>query len=117
MPPRSLFFGPSPASLVDPDPAFQKLEGKWIVAPVAETLVYKSDRVQPELKRWVDDVAAWDFTFVAPSHFDAKPGTPKDFKAAFASTLGAESSTRPYGDADARLLDGISSTLSSLGVI
>ena len=41
---------------------------------MTETLVYKSDRVRPELKRWVDDVRKWDFTYVSPAHFAAGQG-------------------------------------------
>ena len=64
----SLYFGPSPASLVDPDTSFRTLAGKWIVAPVTDTLIYRSSKVQPEIARWVDDVTKWDFTTIAPSH-------------------------------------------------
>ena len=51
-----------------------------------------------ELARWVDDVASWDFKMIAPSHFDAKPGTPADLRAAFAPTLAttpSEGAPRP----------------------
>ena len=82
----SLYFGPSPASLVDPHPSFDSLTNKvpprtcltfptnvtppvhtptrihpltskWLVAPVTDSLIYRSERVKPELKRWVNDVA------------------------------------------------------------
>ena len=49
----------------------QGLKGKWVVAPVTDSLIYRSDRVKPELARWVDDVSKWDFTTIAPAHFDA----------------------------------------------
>ena len=42
-----------------------------MVAPVTDSLIYRSDRVKPELARWVDDVSKWDFTTIAPAHFDA----------------------------------------------
>ena len=38
----SLFFGPAPQSIVEPHASFAKLPGAWRVAPVTETLVYKS---------------------------------------------------------------------------
>ncbi len=52
----SLFFGPSPDSLVAPSPSFESLKGRWIVAPVTDSLIYRSDRVKPELARWVNDI-------------------------------------------------------------
>ena len=124
----SLFFGPSPATIVDPKPTFQALEGRWVVAPVTDSLIYASDRVQPELARWVDDLARWDFRMIAPSHFDAREGTPEDLRAAFAPTLaksrgGAATdpatpvTARPYNVDDVRLLDGIATELVKLKVI
>ncbi|EOD29887.1 hypothetical protein EMIHUDRAFT_123177, partial [Emiliania huxleyi CCMP1516] len=124
----SLFFGPSPATIVDPKPSFQALEGRWVVAPVTDSLIYASDRVQPELARWVDDLARWDFRMIAPSHFDAREGTPEDLRAAFAPTLaksrgGAATdpatpvTARPYNVDDVRLLDGIATELVKLKVI
>ena len=38
---------------------------------MTDSLIYRSDRVKPELARWVDDVSKWDFTTIAPAHFDA----------------------------------------------
>lgn len=117
----SLFFGPSPASLVDPDASFETLKNRWVVAPVTDSLIYRSDRVKPELTRWVDDVARWDFQMIAPSHFAAREGTPDDLRSAFAPTLAAESSeqraTRPYAKGDVRLLDDIAGQLIKLGII
>ena len=46
-----------------------------MVAPVTDSLIYRSDRVKPELARWVDDVSKWDFTTIAPAHFDAGHAT------------------------------------------
>ena len=46
-----------------------------MVAPVTDSLIYRSDRVKPELARWVDDVSKWDFTTIAPAHFDAGRAT------------------------------------------
>jgi len=113
-----LFFGPSPATLIDPQPAFDSLAGKWIVAPVTDSLIYRSARVGPELSRWVDDVAKWDFTMISPSHFDARPGTPQDLRAAFAPTLQAsESLPKPYSAADSALLEDIAKPLIKLKVI
>ena len=118
----SLFFGPSPASIVDPAPSFALLADKWRVAPVTDTLIYRSERVKPELRRWVDDVARWDFTTIAPSHFAVRPGTPADLKAAFAPTLascedGAPEADRPFDAADAQLLDDIAGPLRALKII
>jgi len=135
----SLFFGPDTASIIDPDPSFQAIKGKWIVAPVTDSLIYKSSKVKPELARWVEDVGQWDFKIIAPSHFDAKEGTPDDFRAAFAPTLAdstrsaskassdfadanmASASTsaaaRPYPERDVRLLDDIAAELIKLGII
>ena len=112
----SLFFGPSPESLVDPEPAFRRLENKWIVAPVTDSLVYRSRKVQPELKRWVADVGKWDVKYISPSHFRAAPGTSKDWTSAFSATLGA-STEKPYCERDAFLLEGISAALTRAGVI
>mmetsp|Transcript_26647 Transcript_26647/g.49053 ORF Transcript_26647/g.49053 Transcript_26647/m.49053 type:complete len:594 (+) Transcript_26647:75-1856(+) len=119
----SLFFGPKPSTLVDPDPSFQKLKGHWIVAPVTNTLIYASDSVKPDLRRWIDDITKWDFKYISPSHFQAGPGTPDDVKEAFAPTL-ASSDTRssgkadrPYDSGDVKLLDDISSGLKTLKVI
>ena len=38
--------------------SFALLADKWRVAPVTDTLIYRSERVRPELRRWVDDVPA-----------------------------------------------------------
>lgn len=46
----SLYFGPSPSTLVDPQPSFKALENKWLVAPVTDSLIYRSDRVKPEVR-------------------------------------------------------------------
>jgi len=117
----SLFFGPSPDSLVQPDASFETLKDKWVVAPVTDSLIYRSDRVKPELARWVDDVARWDFQTISPSHFAAREGTPDDLRSAFAPTLAAEATeqraTRPYAKGDVRLLDDIAGQLIKLGII
>lgn len=118
----SLYFGPSPSSLVDPHPSFQSLTDRWLVAPVTDSLIYRSDRVKPELARWVDDVARWDIQMIAPSHFAARPGTGEDLRAAFAPTLakapsGANEANRPYNTGDAQLLEDISDLLQRLRVI
>ena len=112
----SLYFGPSPASLVDPDSSFQSLQRRWVVAPVTDKLIYASQRVQPELARWVDDVARWEFTTIAPAHFDVQPGTADDFSRAFAPTLGRPGE-RPYARGDVQLLDDIGTKLKELKVI
>jgi len=118
----SLYFGPSPATLVEPQPSFDKLAGRWSVAPVMDTLIYRSTKVAPELARWVDDVAKWDFELIAPSHFEARPGTPADMRAAFSPTLAAggarvEAEAPPYEAEDVRLLEDISGGLVKLKVI
>jgi hypothetical protein len=120
----SLFFGPSPDSLADPDPTFQKLKEKWIVAPVTDALIYRSANVKPELTRWINDVTQWDFKIISPSHFDAREGTPDDVRAAFDPTLAtttvedAKASTiRPYPKNDVRLLDDIAGQLVKINVI
>lgn len=117
----SLYFGPSPSSLVDPHSSFQSLKDRWLVAPVTDALIYRSDRVKPELARWVDDVAQWDFETIAPSHFAARPGTGADLRAAFAPTLtktpSGSDTNRPYNTGDVQLLEDISDILQRLRII
>ena len=109
------------ASLVDPDASFEALRERWVVAPVTDALIYRSDRVRPALARWVDDVARWDFTTIAPAHFDAHAGTPADLRAAFAPTLGGDggdgAAKKPYNAGDDQLLEDISGALVKLKVI
>ena len=113
----SLFFGPSPASIVDPEPSFCKVStAGWRVAPVTGSLVYASDKVRPELKRWVDDVARWDFTYIAPAHFAAGKGTPADLKRAFGPVL-AQTRDPAYSADDLRLLETLAAGLKRAGVI
>lgn len=39
----------------------------------------------PQVRRWVDEICAWNFTRVIPCHFDGPvPTSPADFKRAFA---------------------------------
>ena len=121
----SLFFGPSPDALVTPTPSFEGLKGRWIVAPVTDALIYRSERVKPELSRWVNDIVTnWDFTVIVPSHFEAHEGTPEDMRAAFKPTLAAttldearRSTDRPYKAGDVQLLDDIAGGLIQLKVI
>lgn len=119
----SLYFGPSPATLVQPDASFNALADKWIVAPVTDSLIYRSERVRPELTRWVDDVAKWDFTLIAPAHFTARPGTADDLRAAFAptvakaDTVAATRAARPFVSGDVRLLDQIHDALVQVRII
>merc|ERR1719247_3071282 len=115
----SLYFGPSPSTLVDPGPSFQSLTNKWIVAPVTDSLIYRSGRVKPELTRWVNDLAQWDFNTIAPAHFAAGPGTADDLKAAFAPTLRPEprAERAPYSAGDVALLDDIAEQLVKLRII
>jgi len=114
----SLYFGPSPKSIVDPAESFEQISGKWIVAPVTDKLIYRSARVKPELERWVKDVAKWDFKIISPSHFAARPGTAQDLEAAFAPTLaGTDNAARPYKSGDTKLLDDIAEELVQLKVI
>jgi hypothetical protein len=112
-----LYFGPSPSSFVDPHQSFQKLKGKWIVAPVTSSLIYNSERVKPELKRWVDDVAKWDFQTISPSHFEAFPGTSADLRAAFATTLESDDMDPTFDAADFTLLSNIKGVLRTLKII
>ena len=113
----SLYFGPSPTSIVDPDPSFKQLSDKWIVAPVTNTLIYSSDKIRPEITRWVDDVTKWDFTTIAPSHFMARAGTPEDMKSAFAPTVASASEKRPYVAGDVQLLDELAGGLKKIKII
>ena len=83
---------------------------------MTDSLVYRSRKVQPELKRWVADVGKWDVKYISPSHFRAAPGTSKDWTSAFSATLGA-STEKPYCERDAFLLEGISAALTRAGVI
>jgi len=112
----SLFFGPSPTSLVYPHASFAKLPRAWRVAPVVEALVYKSDRVRPELRRWVDDVAKWDFTYVSPAHFAAGRGSPADWKRAFGPVL-AGTRDPAYGEKDLALLETLAAAVERAGII
>ena len=112
----SLFFGPAPQSIVEPHASFSKLPGAWRVAPVTETLVYKSDRVRPELRRWVDDVSKWDFTYVSPAHFAAGKGSPAEWKRAFGPVLSGERDPA-YSAGDLRLLETLSAAIQKAGVI
>ena len=112
----SLFFGPSPSSIVEPHASFSKLPGAWRVAPVTETLVYKSDRVRPELQRWVDDVGKWDFTYVSPAHFAAGQGSPSEWKKAFGPVLNGERDPA-YTSGDLKLLETLSDVIQKAGVI
>ena len=121
----SLYFGPSPRSIVDPHASFEALADKWITAPVTDTLIYRSDRIRPEITRWVEDVASWDFKLIAPAHFAARPGTPDDLRAAFAPTIAGgspagavvETGKRPYVAGDVQLLDEIAGGLVKVGII
>lgn len=113
----SLYFGPSPSSLVDPHTSFEKIKTKWIVAPVTNAVIYSSDKVKPELKRWVNDVAEWDFNVIAPSHFAAGPGTPADLRTAFATTLKSNDMDPTFDTADFNLLDDIKGVLKRFQII
>lgn len=86
---------------------------------VTDSLIYRSDRVKPEVARWVDDLARWDFTTISPSHFAAGPGTPEDLRAAFATTLQQEPRVNraPYDKNDIRLLDDIAGELLKVKII
>jgi len=91
----------------------------WLVAPVTDALIYRSDRVKPELARWVDDVASWDFRTIAPAHFAAGPGTADELRAAFTPTLKPEprEDREPYDRGDVQLLDDIAEQLVRLRII
>lgn len=86
---------------------------------VTDSLIYRSDRVKPEVARWVDDLARWDFTTISPSHFAAGPGTPEDLRAAFATTLQQEPRVNraPFDKNDIRLLDDIAGELLKVKII
>lgn len=127
----ALTFGPSPDSLIDPKPAFDKIAGKWFVAPVCDSLVYASDRVRPSLRIWVDQVAKFDFVRLAPAHFAVAPCTPAQFKAAFDpvfkdtstskttwATLANFIKPRPaLPDSDTKLINDLADALKRLRVI
>ena len=76
-------------------------------------------KVGPAAKQWADSMAAdWDFKLIAPAHFEVRPGTPADLKAAFAPTLDqSDNAPRPYDAADDKLLEDISGVLRKLKVI
>jgi hypothetical protein len=111
----SLYFGPEASTIVRPEATFEKLAGKWNVAPVTDSLIYRSAKVKPELKRWVEDICKWDFQLISPSHFDAKPGTPEDVRKAFAQTL--MDPKYQVRTADLKLLDDIADALEKTNVI
>mmetsp|Transcript_1773 Transcript_1773/g.4438 ORF Transcript_1773/g.4438 Transcript_1773/m.4438 type:complete len:531 (+) Transcript_1773:24-1616(+) len=115
----SLYFGPSPTSLIDPTTSFNMIREKWIVAPVTDSLIYRSERVKPELARWVEDVARWDFKTIAPAHFAAGPGTADDLRNAFSPTLKPEprETRAPYNENDVRLLDDLATLLRKRQII
>lgn len=83
---------------------------------MTDTLIYRSERVRPEIARWVDDVTKWDFTLIAPGHFTARPGTPEDMKAAFANTISGEGS-RLFPEGDVKLLDDAARALKFTKII
>jgi len=114
----SLYFGPSPKTLVAPEASFDGIADKWIVAPVTDTLIYRSSKVQPEIARWVEDVTRWDFEMISPSHFTARPGTPEDVRKAFAPTIAQSAAPpRPFAAGDVQLLDDIASALKQIKII
>ena len=41
----SLYFGVSPGSLEEPSRSFDAIKDKWIVAPVVDSLIYRSGKV------------------------------------------------------------------------
>ena len=103
--------------IIDPSASFEKVvKAGWRVAPVTGSLVYASDRVRPELGRWVDDVAKWDFAYISPAHFAAGRGTPADLRRAFGPVL-AGARDPAYTAGDLRLLETLSAALKKLDVI
>ena len=65
---------------------------------MTDSLIYRSSKVKPELTRWVNDVAQWDFKTIAPAHFQAAPGTAAELKAAFEPTLATPGGVVPSRD-------------------
>ncbi|KAJ8605229.1 hypothetical protein CTAYLR_000482 [Chrysophaeum taylorii] len=92
----ALTFGPSPESLIDPRPAFDKISDRWLVAPVCQNLVYASDLVRPAVRRWVEDVAKLDFVRLAPAHFAVARCSPAEFRRAFDPIFDEEDQRRPF---------------------
>ena len=50
------------------------LTGKWVVAPVTDALIYRSDRVKPELARWADDRTLTPNPNPTPDQVRMEPG-------------------------------------------
>ena len=121
----ALTFGPSPESLVDPEPSFQRIADKWLVAPVCSNLVYASDEVRPALRDWVNQVAQLDFVRIAPSHFAVAKCSPAEFKRAFDPVFPDTRSSFPFfqqpqpslDDGDVLLLKQIASVLKRFKII
>ena len=75
----ALFIAPDGGSILDPEPSFQKISGKWIVGPIIYTLVLKN--VQEDVGKWAQRVGRWNFTSVIPCHFQGPaPATPREFR-------------------------------------
>lgn len=122
----SLLFGPDPSTIVKPDSTFARVADKWTVAPVTDALIYRSDRIKPELKRWIDDITKWDIEFISPTHFAAGPGSAADIQNAFKPTLEmnadgsfpqASEIFRPYEGKDTKLLDDLFSALVKVKIV
>ena len=115
----ALLFGPSPASIVDLAPSFALLADKWRVAPVTDTLIYRSERVRPESAAGRRR-RPLDFTTIAPSHFAVRPARPPTSKPPSRPPScedGAPEADRPFDAADAQLLDDIAGPLRALKII
>ena len=123
----ALTFGPSPTTLIDPSTSFNRINNKWIVPPVCESLVYASPIVRPALKKWVEALAKLDFVRVAPSHFAVAECSPADFKNAFANVLDEQEKnsffrrilgqTASLPQPDAALLGDIARVLTKFNII
>jgi hypothetical protein len=138
----SLFFGPSPASLIAHSASFESLAERWVVAPVCASFVFASDRIRPSVQEWVDSVAQLDFHTAAPSHFAVAKCSPAQFRKAFDPVLNSNnnldkqppSSSWPsllllprmmrhsdnfegFDKSDNRLLDDIAGALRTLKII
>mmetsp|Transcript_12478 Transcript_12478/g.52484 ORF Transcript_12478/g.52484 Transcript_12478/m.52484 type:complete len:380 (-) Transcript_12478:182-1321(-) len=78
----ALYIAPAGESILEPQAAFDKVAGRWLVGPIVWSLVFKN--VAPSVAAWADEVCEWDFTNVMPCHF-AGPvrATPEEFREAF----------------------------------
>ena len=113
---------------------FKKLTGGLLVAPILSELIL--NREPERVTQWIDEVSAWPFTRIIPSHFENDiKANGKQLKSAFAfldKTLASSSSKKPRSifrnifsghqrpkvdDDDLNLLKQVSDVFTTLGIV